>query len=361
MREIIILAVLAALAVGALFLVGLPSAKVSQNQATAEVEPVGAIETVAPPTTTTVPLPEAARGVAVDPQKGYWVEELGDGLYFLTDGLYTTMFLTTGRGVIAVDAPPSLGARYLDAVAEVTDEPITHVVYSHSHPDHIGAAHLFPADAVYVAHAETAARVADGHHPHREFPWGVFVGGAAVPVPSVTFEDGYALSVGNQTLELSYKGPAHEPGNIYIYAPRQRVLMLVDVIFPGWSPFDALAEAAQSEPFVEAHDDVLDYDFAHFIGGHLNRTGTRADVLAQWEYVHDMRAHAAAALLSVDFSAIAARVGGDNPWRLFKAYLDAVAEECAALTLPKWRDRLGGVETFTFSHCYRLMMGIRLE
>jgi glyoxylase-like metal-dependent hydrolase (beta-lactamase superfamily II) len=45
------------------------------------------------------------------------------------------MFLVTDEGVVAVDAPPSTGQNYLKAIAEVTDKPITHVIYSHAHLD----------------------------------------------------------------------------------------------------------------------------------------------------------------------------------------------------------------------------------
>jgi hypothetical protein len=36
------------------------------------------------------------------------------------------------------------GKGYLKPIAEVTDKPVTHVIYSHDHTDHIGAAYLFP-------------------------------------------------------------------------------------------------------------------------------------------------------------------------------------------------------------------------
>src|SRR5687767_6915129 len=62
------------------------------------------------------PVPEAARGPAI-PETGYLVEEIGDGLYWVTDGLYQVMFLTTGEGVILVDAPPSLGPNLATAIA----------------------------------------------------------------------------------------------------------------------------------------------------------------------------------------------------------------------------------------------------
>ena len=89
-------------------------------------------------------LPDNAGGPAIDQEKGFVVEEIGRGLYHLNDGTYQIMFLTTGEGVIVVDAPPSTGENILTAIASVTDEPITHVIYSHTHNDHIAAAGLYP-------------------------------------------------------------------------------------------------------------------------------------------------------------------------------------------------------------------------
>ena len=91
------------------------------------------------PTTNQSAIPEAPIGPAIPPEKGYVVEEIRGGLYGVTDGSYNTMFLVTDEGVVAIDAPPSIGANYLKAIAEVTDKPIKYVIYSHSHLDHIGA------------------------------------------------------------------------------------------------------------------------------------------------------------------------------------------------------------------------------
>ena len=103
---------------------------------------------------TSTQIPESARGPAI-PEKGYLVEEIGDNLYWVTDGSYNAMFLVTDEGVVAVDAPPSIGQNYLKAIAEVTDKPITHVIYSHAHLDHIGAAGIFPQNATYICHQAT--------------------------------------------------------------------------------------------------------------------------------------------------------------------------------------------------------------
>src|SRR5918999_96508 len=50
-------------------------------------------------------IPEAAKGPTI-PSKGYLVEEIRDGMFWITDGSYNTIFLVTDEGVVAVDAPP---------------------------------------------------------------------------------------------------------------------------------------------------------------------------------------------------------------------------------------------------------------
>lgn len=307
------------------------------------------------------PVPESAFGQQVDPEKGYLVEEISDGLYYVTEGSYQVMFLTTGEGVIVVDAPPSIGPNLLVAIAEVTDEPITHVIYSHSHADHIAAAGLYPAEATYIAHAETASNLALDPGESREYEFGVFVGGSAVPEPTITFTDNFILEVGNQRLELTYSGPNHNRGNIFIYAPKQKVLMLVDVVFPGWSPFKDLAITEDVPTYIRSHDDILAYDFDTFVGGHISRLGTREDVEIQKKYILEMQANAATAIQTVDFMAVAAEVGFANPWLLFDTYLDEVSQTCAELTEPNWIDKLGGVDIFTESHCFRLIESLRIN
>ena len=286
-------------------------------------------------------LPEPALGPQIDYSKGYLVEEIRDGLFWVTDGAYQTMFLTTGQGVIAVDAPQTLGENYLNAIAEVTDEPVTHVIYSHTHNDHIGAMGIFPNDVIYIAHQDTADRLLQRNDPNRL-------------VPTVTFEDKYTLEVGNQKLELEYHGPIHEPGNIFIYAPNQKVLMLVDTIFPGWVPFKDLAVAQDVSEFLRAHDKVLEYDFDTYVGGHLTRLGTPEDVQTQKEYFQDIQASASKANQEISFMDIGQEVGFENPWLVFQIYSDTISQQCTDEIVPKWIDRLGGADLFTYDHCWKI-------
>jgi len=304
------------------------------------------------------PIPDSVFGPAINPEKGYFVEEISDGLYWVTEGTYQVMFLTTGEGVIVIDAPPSIGENILNAIKDVSNEPITHVIYSHSHADHIAAASMYPDDAIFIAHEETVVNLANNDDPYE---FGAFLGGSPVPEPTVTFSDKYILEVGSQTLELTYLGPNHNPGNIFIYAPKQKVLMLVDVIFPKWSPFKDLAVTTDVNEFIDSHDDVLSYEFDVLISGHLGRFGTREDVEIQQEYVLDMQANAAKALQTVDFNTIAQEVGFGNIWLLIDKYLDAVAEECSDLTLEKWKNNLAAADVFTSSHCFKLVENLRIN
>jgi hypothetical protein len=45
--------------------------------------------------TTKGSIPENARGPAITQDKGYLIQELGDNLYFLTNGAYNTMFMVS--------------------------------------------------------------------------------------------------------------------------------------------------------------------------------------------------------------------------------------------------------------------------
>jgi glyoxylase-like metal-dependent hydrolase (beta-lactamase superfamily II) len=297
-------------------------------------------------------IPEVARGPAIDQEKGYTVVELGDGLFLINDGVYQMMFLTTGKGVIAVDAPPNTGAKILTAISSVTDEPITHVIYSHTHKDHIGAAGIYPKNAVIIAHQETAAHLAAKNDPDR-------------PVPTRTFTDSMTLEVGSQTLKLDYHGLNHSPGNISIYAPKQKVLMMIDVVFPGWTPFPDLALAQSVDGFIKAHDVILSYKFNHYIGGHLTRHGTRADVETQKEYFEDIVKASRNANAAMDYGAASAqtaeRGGQGNSWAFIKTLFDNVAQQCADEVEKKWAGRLGGVDIFTFDHCWKVSEHQRID
>jgi len=306
--------------------------------------------------TTTIQVPEGAKGPTIPAAKGYLVQEIRDHLYWVTDGSYNTIFLVTDKGVVAVDAPPSIGKKYLKAIAEVTEKPVTYVIYSHAHLDHIGAASIFPKNATFIAQQETAAELQRAKSVAKNVSM-------VPPIPTVTFSKNYTLQIGNETLNLDYYGVNHLPGNIFIYAPKQKVLTLVDVVFPGWVPFPYLALAKDTAGFIQAHDIALkNYSFDTIVAGHLTRLGTRNDVIIQKEFVSDLEKAAGKANQEVLFSKIASQVGSfDNPWLIFSKYIDAVNENCVKSMLPKWENRLGGAQQFMSTHCFTMTESARVD
>ena len=93
-----------------------------------------------------VPVPRASLGPAVNEQ-GYYVGRVERNLYWVTDGVYNSAFLTTRDGVVMFDAPASIGQnlrRAVDEIAAANGVPntVTHLVYSHHHADHAGASNI---------------------------------------------------------------------------------------------------------------------------------------------------------------------------------------------------------------------------
>ena len=62
----------------------------------------------------------------------------------------------------------------------------------------------------------------------------------------------------DENLELEFRGVNHEPGNIFMCAPRQRTLMLVDVIFPGWGTLQEPRDVrGRARGWLAAHGQAL--------------------------------------------------------------------------------------------------------
>ena len=152
-----------------------------------------------------LPIPAGATGTLFDPErltKGYVRQEIGDGIHYVTSGAYDAMFVQTGNGVIVVDTPPLLGENMRRAITEVTNEPVTHFIYSHWHKDHTGASGLWGPNVKYVGHTTTRDHL---------LRWP-----DSSPVPTETFETQTTLDVNGVKLELSYKGQNHCEGSIFI-------------------------------------------------------------------------------------------------------------------------------------------------
>ncbi|MEV6032173.1 MBL fold metallo-hydrolase [Nonomuraea sp. NPDC052116] len=282
------------------------------------------------------PVPEFARGPEI-PDSGYLVTELGGGAYGITSGMVNTMFLVTKKGVVVVDAPLDLGGNLPAGIEEVTPKPITHLIYSHAHADHIGSAHLLARDDLkIIAHDRTAQFIKEAHDGNR-------------PLPTETFGGTRSeLDIDGERFVLEYKGDWHLPGNLFIHLPEHRILTAIDSFTVKNAPFFRLLFTPHVPTYFAAMDLMLEYDFETVVSGHMALFGTPEDVQTHREYIRDLRTSATEALREVDLreAAAAAGVPDDNRQARLKVWMDAVVARAAELMPASWDKRLGGTDIF---------------
>jgi glyoxylase-like metal-dependent hydrolase (beta-lactamase superfamily II) len=295
-----------------------------------------------------IDVPRSAAGPAIDPAKGYRLQDFGNGLYMITDNAYQSMLLVHDAGVVVIDAPPSYAARIPAAIAEIAGDAITHIIYSHSHIDHIGGAQSLGGNPVIIGHEETLRRLTRAADPNR-------------PLPTVTFSDQYTLRLGQQVLELSYHGDGHQPGNIFINAPAQRVLMVVDVVFPGWMPWRRFALAQDVPGYFAQVEEIQKTQWATLVAGHVARTGTREDVDLQAEFNQDIKKVTLAALASTQIGVGLSPLDQTNPWAVYDHYIDRVAAKCVNALTPKWSGRLAAFDVYIWDQCYAMEQSLRID
>lgn len=316
---------------------------------------VQAQQAVHPPSYVPVLPAVKARALAVDPAKGYLVKEVKPGVFVITDGVYQSAFVTTGEGVVVFDAPESFGGKIAEAVATVTNEPITQLVYSHTHVDHIagGSALLRQVPGLRILAEAGAARfLREKKDPRR-------------PVPTETFEGQRTLRVGSATIELR-KGRWHSPeGDLFIYLPDKKVLIAIDTLAAGHVPFMDFDLSTNMHAYLGVFDELLAYDFDTLVAGHLTYLADRSDVEMSKAYTMDVyttvkRIHDGTDQMAV-MSQAAARYSWDNKFALFRTLLDGVVDQCASEVQGRWIEKLAGVDVFTASHCRAALIYARWD
>jgi len=287
---------------------------------------------------------------SVTGEKDYDLKEVKDNVYVVSSNGYNAMFLVTGEGVIVIDAPPGIGDKIFKAISEVTNETITHLIYSHSHKDHIGAAHVIfkqQPEIEIIAQNETAEILKMRNDPDR-------------PIPTTTFVDNTNLTIGNKTIQLTYPGPYHQRGNIFIYVPEQKVLMAVDQLAAGEVPWKHLAATPEVPALERSYDQALAYNFDIYVPGH-GETGTKEDVKIQQQYVSDLKNFSQFALTSVNYTEATKNIDKQNNAASTEAYFNALIDVCMDKMNNKWKDKLNGVGVWTDEHCEKMIQSLRVD
>ncbi len=168
------------------------------------------------------------------------VEKLRDNLYMMGGqggGGNSAVFITAG-GVVVVDTKnPGWGQPLLDKIKSVTDRPVTMIINTHTHGDHVSGNVEFPATVEVVTHENTAKnmeamRPATGITPAPGAPVNIFKENGGRGMPKRTFKDKMTIGKGADQIELHYFGRGHTNGDAFVVFPALRVMHAGD-IFSG--------------------------------------------------------------------------------------------------------------------------------
>ncbi len=152
------------------------------------------------------------------------VTQVKDNLYMLGGGGGNTAVFVTSNGVVVVDAKnPGWGQPILDAIAGLTSNPVTTLINTHTHGDHVAGNVEFPATVDIIVQQNTKTHM-DG--------MAIFAESGGRGMADRTFTDRMTIGSGADTVDLYYFGPGHTDGDAWVVFPAIQAMHTGD-IFAG--------------------------------------------------------------------------------------------------------------------------------
>jgi len=200
-----------------------------------------------------------AKEVARSDDNSWSVEDVGEGVYLFRwwPGFYVSPFVVGDDAVLAVDpVSRDVASLYRAAIASVTDAPITKIVYSHDHRDHIVGADVLSPDAEIYAHPGTLASLERRGDPD-------------IPKPDVLVDNGDSINISGRTVGVHYFGPNHGDSNIALSFETGlgSMLVFVDTLEIGIVPYRTLPDT-NVQGYIASLRGAAALDVDWVLGGH---------------------------------------------------------------------------------------------
>jgi quinoprotein relay system zinc metallohydrolase 2 len=172
------------------------------------------------------------------------------------------------------------GQRLREAVRRVTDRPISHVILTHVHPDHMFGAAAFAEDRPSIVghHRLPAALAARGDYYRRrlEEELGDLAAGSAVVPPTQLVSDRTRIDLGSRTLEITAHGAAHTDNDLSLFDTATATLWAGDLLFLERIP----ALDGSLLGWLAVMDELARIPAARVVPGHGPRIASWPDALA---------------------------------------------------------------------------------
>jgi glyoxylase-like metal-dependent hydrolase (beta-lactamase superfamily II) len=263
--------------------------------ALASLLPLGSVAQTSAPAATQAESPRAVRAEPVSASTWYVQGDSALGTPANRNFISNAGIIATPAGAVVVDAlgSPQLARELMAEVRRVTGQPVTHVVVTHYHADHVyglqefqraGARILAVGKAREYLHSDTAALRLQASRTELA-PW---IDAQTRLVAADEWLDGpRALELGGTRIELIPVGPAHTPEDLVVYLPAEKVLFAGDLVFRGRIPFVGQAD---SRNWIRALETVLRLDAAAIVPGHGPlSTDARGDMQLTRDYLAYLR------------------------------------------------------------------------
>src|SRR5262245_35707058 len=220
------------------------------------------------------------------------VEKVKDNLYMLKGGGGNTAVYVGANGVTVVDAKnPGWGQPILDKIKELTPKPVTLLVNTHTHGDHVSGNVEFPATVDIVVQENTKANMEK---------MDIFKQNGNRGMAKRTFKDKMTIGKGADQVDLYYFGPGHTNGDAIVVFPALRTAHLGDLFAGKGLPLVDSANGGSvlhyPETLNKAHAGIKNVDT--IINGHMPTQTTWADLKTFAEFNQDFLTWAQGALKS---------------------------------------------------------------
>ena len=182
-------------------------------------------------------------------------------------------FVVTRDSVVVIDAlgSPALARELLRRIRDITSKPVSHVVLTHYHADHVYGLQVFKQPGVTViAHragrdylSSETARLRLEASRESLAPW---IDANTRLEPADRWVDGDTeFTVGGVTFQIRALGPAHTAEDLAVFVPSEGVLFCGDLVFRGRVPFVGQADSRQ---WLKSLDRLLMLDARVLLPGH---------------------------------------------------------------------------------------------
>merc|ERR1712071_209113 len=254
-------------------------------------------------------------------QQAYTVEEIGPGVYSFntvdSGQEYMSMFIVTGDGVIVIEPVSTAhSTRMLEAIGQITGEPVKYMLHSHNHYDHGSGGAVWRAiGATIIAHEFAYQWMEANLGPDQVMPDEFWSG---------TFN---IITLGNVTLELRYLGLNHGLGNTFFLLPELKIGYAADIVTPKRVMFSIVPDFNLRE-WEKSLEQLLLIDFEKCVYSHSfgpdRLVGTKQDVVEELQFMRDLRAGVMELLMQgMPLEQVAAdlRMPQYEDWAMYKEWL----------------------------------------